>query len=250
MINGIAKNRHYFLEILQSIVLSILFHLTIFVIFVILNSESITFHIFKFAFFEEQKKIKILESAVRVDIVAMPKLTVKDMKSFKIIPLGNYKEIKLPEKKLKKMVTKDISSLLKKMSKENTDIDMNAYLKKSKKGKKIKKRNAANKRSVPAGLSRKEIKNLIIAGNKLSSGSSLTGKFDIQFDDDFNKYARSLPDWVRPNWLLPSFLSKGKLQCRIQIFLNREGDILRTEIFSYNHTRVEIPILFHLLLPF
>ena len=81
------------------------------------------------------------------------------------------------------------------------------------------------------GFSQRELQQLILAGNKLSKGSSLTGGSGDS-GDAFTQYISSLPDMIRPRWKLPSYLIDQNLKCRIRIFLNPTGRLLRAEIYE------------------
>ncbi len=178
--------------------------------------------------------IKLVESSVRVDVVAMPKMTLKELKAIGSVPLNNgepiaeEKSADTPDNNnsktefIKETKKKNFMDMLKNMAQKDVP--------KAKVGKKNVKKVGKGKSST-AGLSDSELKQLILAGNKLSKGSSLTGGTGGSADA-FTQYISSLPDMIRPRWKLPSYLMDQNLKCRIRIFLNPTGRLLRAEIFE------------------
>jgi colicin import membrane protein len=183
----------------------------------------------------KQANIRLVESSVRVDVVAMPKMTLKELKAIGSVPLNNGEpapaepKAKTPdlnnsntefEKAAKK---KNFMDMLKNMAKKNVP--------KAKRPAKKKVNKAGTGSANSTGLNESELKQLILAGNKLSKGSSLTGGTGGS-GDAFTQYISSLPDMIRPRWKLPSYLMDQNLKCRIRIFLNPTGRLLRAEIYE------------------
>ena len=109
------------------------------------------------------KKNKIIESAVRIDIVSMPKLTVKELKQIKrVAPPATTGldpvKVKAVEAKAadgsEKKASEDFQSLLKTLSKEK--IDLGSVKKKTKKKGKSKKQISQEKKR------RAELKKLVL----------------------------------------------------------------------------------------
>lgn len=184
----------------------------------------------------DQKKksnIRLVESSVRVDVVAMPSMTIKELKAVGAVPLNKGKPIEAP----KEVKTPDLNNsktefLKQKKQKNFMDLLKNMAKKKIPKSKtksaKVKK---GSRKGKADGINNRDLKQLILAGNKLSEGSALTGNSGAAADD-FTRYISSLPDFVRPKWKLPSYMMDQGLKCRIRVFLNPTGRILRAEIYE------------------
>lgn len=172
------------------------------------------------------KEIKIIQSSVRVDVVAMPKFTVQELKKMEIAPpsqdekneevkpsVDNSKSDLEFKQKAKKV---DLSNLLSNLSKKKTAKG------KQKKAKGHEKLNAH----------RSQLRKLVLEGNKVSAGTSLVGDSLAEENTEFSNYVSSLSNFVRPYWKLPSYLLEKDLKCRIRIFIGSNGKILRTQIYE------------------
>ena len=186
-----------------------------------------------------RENVILLSSSVKVDVVAMPKLTVKELKaagadismrdSREIVAKGVAEEEALSKKsadsestilKVKKKL--DIKKLLNKYTKSNS----------AKKVKRKKKSTGSNKKVTPSNSEQRDIKQLILAGNKLSKGNSITGGDSEASTGEFAEYLGSFPDWIRPHWKLPGYLADKGLKCRIRVFISSTGEVVKTEIFE------------------
>ncbi|MBC7539202.1 MAG: TonB C-terminal domain-containing protein, partial [Bacteriovorax sp.] len=76
------------------------------------------------------------------------------------------------------------------------------------------------------------LKNLVMAGNKLNKGTAMYGDGNASDLTAFQVYASRLPDLVRPHWRLPSFLMEKKLKCRIRVWIALNGDVNRAEVYQ------------------
>ena len=164
---------------------------------------------------------EVINSAVRIDIVAMPKLTLQELKQIDVSQATPVKEE--PAEESKSNETSEVE-----FKKEAKKIDVNNLLKNfSEKNvvKKIKKKKEKE-------IDQKALQNIILEGNKVSKGSSTTGESIAEANQAFVAYVQSLPDKVRPNWTLPSYLKDSDLRCRVRIFLDANGKIIRTQIFE------------------
>ena len=154
---------------------------------------------------------KLVQSSVRVDVVAMPQLTLKELQALEQTPpqktaksIEPVKTLPAPKESL------SFQEMIKKMSK-----------------KKIKKKHGSKSQANEEGLTSAEkarLKNLLMAGNKIRRGSSLTGKGDAANLSGFALYISSLPKKIRPFWRLPTYLQDKGLRCRIRIFLGPQGN--------------------------
>ena len=157
-----------------------------------------------------------IQSSVKVDVVGMPKLTVQELKQFKATDLqkGETEDPKAIEEPAPEEVEEkvDLGNLLSNLSK-----------------KKVAKKRPKKKKFGNA-LSQKELKSLVLEGNKLSAGEAVVGDSLENARTVLGQYASTLPSHVRPFWKLPSYLLNKDLSARIRVFLSDSGKVLRTEI--------------------
>ncbi len=181
--------------------------------------------IFDMNLFQTRKpeiKLNIVQEAVRVDIVGLPKHTLQELKKMNlqetppVVQEETKSEINETSKiEFKKKANKvNLSNLLNNLSKKNV-------VKKIKKQKK--KENL---------IDDKELNNLILEGNKVSKGSSTHGDVSKAVQEKFIQYIQGLPDKVRPFWKLPSYLLNQDLTCRVRVFVSSSGQVLKTEVFE------------------
>ena len=185
----------------------------------------------------ERKKSKkvYIKQAIRVDVVGMPKHSLKELRAMKLRPkvsknqattsstdknLASPKSEKGDFLKVKKKPS--FSDLIKGLSQKKLD---------QPKVKAKTKFNGKGKRKLSKLLNEKQLNKLILEGNKISKGSSLTGVQIAEADNGaFENYRIQLPERIRPYWKLPSYLMEKELQGRIQIFINADGDLVRAQI--------------------
>lgn len=176
-------------------------------------------------------EIQIIESSVRVDIVGMPKYTLKELKQFYPEQSPPVTKDSIPEKVDSESEKGSSEDLVEVKSKNN-------FLKKIRqlsKTKKVKVKKSVSKKPKPKNrpLRIKNLNNLIIEGNKVSQGSSLIGNKNSFDATEVQKYLEGIPQFVKPNWKLPSYLKENnELRCRIRIFINKVGKIFKFEILE------------------
>ena len=174
--------------------------------------------------------ITLVQSSVKVDLIAMPEMTIKELKKVglpkvgsKVDPTPIKKVDSAPPAKddfLKKSKKLNFADMMKQMAKKKLNL-------KKDKTKKVQK----TEKGVKSGLSSGDIKDLILKGNKLSAGSSVTGS-ESSSADAFTKYLGQLSNSVKLKWVLPSYLIDKGLKCRIRIYLGRTGNLINAEIFE------------------
>lgn len=191
----------------------------------------------------ERKKynMKLVESSVRVDLVAMPSMTIKELKSLEKLAAGKPKVevIAEPEPKTPKVeVETKGPEFIKKVKKLSFAEMMKGYSKKKLPKAKVTKSNVKKNKAKAGigGLSRSErlaLANLVKEGNRLKKGSSLTATGIGSSDNGtFHTYMEQARDWVKREWKLPTYLRDKDLSCQIQIFVNSSGKLLKTEIYK------------------
>ena len=159
-----------------------------------------------------------VQSTVRVDVVAMPDMSLRELKSVGFSNKG-WKE-KFSSEADDPAVTK----ILKK--KQNSFQNMLKGISTQK------VKNTSSKKSVGKKIDGKKLKELVLKGNRLSKSKRITGKGVGDLSGAFALYTSNLPDKIRPFWQLPTHLMGLELQCRIRIFLATDGRLLKGEIVT------------------
>lgn len=185
-------------------------------------------------------EIEIIQSSVRVDVVGMPKFTVQELKEMQKNAAPAEPEAKpqeaapqvaeTPKEEVKEDVIKENDLVVEEQKKKN---DFNSLLS-SYSSKKVKKKDtpapAKVANTVISGKGSKIIDNLILEGNRVSSGSALVGDITNEASSEFSAYVQAMPEKVRVHWKLPSYLLNQNLKCRIKVYLNSSGNLIKTEV--------------------
>lgn len=196
----------------KSFIKALLAHILLVVLFYL--SGVLNLNIF-------HKEIEIeenIQSAVKVDIVGMPKLTVQELKQFKASDTQKGEQL---EEKVEEPVQKKV---------EESSVDLGSILTNLSK-KKIKRKKAIRKKFGDE-ISEKELKSLVQEGNKLSQGEAVVGDSLSESRSIFAQYVSRIPSHVRPFWKLPSYLLEKELSCRIRVYINSDGKVLRSELIK------------------
>lgn len=212
------RKKDYFLE------LSIGGHLC--VMFLLFFGKNVS----NFLFSENEHQI--IEEVIKVDVVGLPKLTLKELQDLKRSFEENEKQIELEanKKKLEEVKPEKIEidknqesikndtlveksnldglDLIKKLSNKKTNVQ--PIKKFEKKGKK--------------GIGSANLNNLILEGNKISKGNSIKGRYQADVAI-FDQYALNLPNVIRPFWKIPSYLENTNLNARVIIYINSDGQV-------------------------
>jgi colicin import membrane protein len=207
---------------------------------------SVIFHIAVVAFFTVRAVFFTpesinYESAVRVDLVALPDKVMPD----KLAPPGPAapsepkKEAKKEPVKEAKPEPKPAPKAVVKAPKTKDVKDPEAInLSKEKKQKaameKLKAMSALEEIQAEAEKENKKIAGVgkpsapstQVKGNILSPGTELTGLSKLQHDN----YLALLDQQIKRNWSLPSWLAKKPLRAQVRIHLDDKGKVIRREI--------------------
>src|SRR3989339_660305 len=187
----------------------------------------------------DRMKLQMSQTAIRVDVVAMPTMSLKELRALESeINREDLQEAK--EDKVEKVLEeKSLETSQLEYLKEKEGKDKKAFLSMLKDLGKTKLDNKEQKAmrqkdKLPLdGNLKRELQKLIIAGNKVSKGSSLTGEVISDKEaSEFNNYINKLPEIIRPFWQLPSYLKEQNLQCRIVLYLSSDGSIIKTTILE------------------
>lgn len=179
--------------------------------------------------------IYLVKSSVRVDVVAMPKMTLKELKAFsQSTGMASSVKNEIADDETQSNETSDIEFEKAKKKVSFKDLMKRLANKKIEKAKKTKKKKKKKKSSRGNGLSdySSELKQLVVEGNQLSKGSSLIGDSEGEENEIFGNYLRTLRDQVRENWKLPSYLLDKDLRCRVRVYISQEGKLIRAKIFE------------------
>lgn len=176
---------------------------------------------------KRDKNAVVLSSAIRVDVVAMPTLTVKELKLVEPTELKAQDkpvEMKAPEIKEDEK-TSEAKTNVNDFKVEDKKKSFHELLKK------ISKKNIALVKNDESGNANKE-QNVVISGNKLSKGSSLTlGKNSAEQEVLVN-YISLMADAVRPYWRLPSYLMNKNLNARLRVAIALTGEVISVSIYE------------------
>lgn len=177
----------------------------------------------------DNSAVEILSASVRVDVVGMPKFTVEELRQMELPTEAPAEkpmqaeatkveeapdvvkpdDIVIPDNKPKKSLTSFLQDYSSQKVKTATKE------KKGEKGGKV------------SGLD-----SLIIEGNRLSKGTALVGNNSDIADPVYVGYVQTLPEKVRQNWRVPSYLKEQNLKCKIQFWIGPRGEILKSTIFE------------------
>ncbi|OIQ19065.1 MAG: hypothetical protein BM556_07200 [Bacteriovorax sp. MedPE-SWde] len=178
------------------------------------------------------KKMRVIGKAIKVDVVAMPKLTIQELKNMNPAP-GKILKV---EKVKKAPKGGDENTVFKKKVKKTSFADMlkglsKRNIKKSK-TKKVKRKKKVTGTSGNGGIRGKNLKKILALGNQISEGNSYTGGAGVNSGDLFDTYATSVSEVIRQNWKLPGYLLGKDLKCRIQVFISSRGKLLKFKVIE------------------
>ncbi|MBT5095668.1 MAG: TonB C-terminal domain-containing protein, partial [Halobacteriovoraceae bacterium] len=180
------------------------------------------------------KNVKLIENSVKVEMVAMPTLTLKELKTLSQDQSG-FKVAIDPGSKDPEPVVKNNETVFKKVKEKINFQDMLKNLAKKKvvikKAKPIKKIKEKREKGL-TNTQKKKLNDLILKGNKIRKGNVAVGKGNAAAQSEFESYVATIPGHVKPNWKLPSYLLDKSYVCRIRIYLETNGKILRMEVFQ------------------
>lgn len=186
--------------------------------------------------FKLNPDIKFLKSAVRVDVVAMPTQTLEELKKIEIAPGPTAPIVesaaKVEAEKAPEIVEENAQALeLKKFEKKKNFLSLLKNISKTSPTEKAKKTDAKIT-STLKGLSGKDVSGVVLLGNKVSQGNSVTGTSGEVDAGAFASYVSAIPHKIKPFWKLPSYLIGKNLQCRVRVFIAANGEVLNAEIYE------------------
>lgn len=178
------------------------------------------------------KNIELIQASVQVDMVAMPKYTLEELKRMETTPAPEAVKEEVKEV-VKEEVKAEVKAEVAPVASNNDFLEAQKHqnfksLLKQLSDQKIAKKNSSKSSNKEVT----DLKTLVLAGNKLSKGSQAYG--DNQGADltAFQAYISRLPARVKPFWRLPSFLLDKKLKCRVRVWIAMNGQVTRSEIYQ------------------
>jgi colicin import membrane protein len=172
----------------------------------------------------KDQKIEILKSAVRVDVVGMPKFTLQELKQ---MTMDDFQATTVTDEKVNEEVGGSDKVIFEKKAKKiNIGNLLSGFS--NRKLNKVKKRKKSK-----LNLSARKLKALALEGNAIAKGNALLGDSGTQVDmGKFSTYANNLPNVIRQFWKLPSYLMNKDFKCRIQVFISSAGRIINVKIYE------------------
>ncbi len=209
--------------------------------FIILSFFVIPMALKKLNIIQGDQNVILANAAVRVDVVAMPTMTIKELRQLdqsvnKLEPKGAETAPKEAIKEEPKIDDKNEEAFLKQGEKKSF-MDLvknykNKDLPKNKKNKDSKDAKAPVGKEKGKGIPGEKLNELIYIGNKLSKGSALVGSTSDVELTELENYASLLPTHVKPYWKLPGYLMNQQKKCRIQVYIGRDGKVLNTRVHT------------------
>ena len=174
--------------------------------------------------------VEIIRSAIRVDVVGMPKFTVQELKKMQSQPLPEARPETSQGAKIETksesedVVKKDDLVIQEQGKKKSSFLNLLNNYSNAKIAPKAVKKGSGDK----GGES--NLDSLIIEGNRLSRGSALVGDYSDEQNSEFSAYVQNLPGFIRPYWKLPTYLLEKNLRCRIKVYLSPQGKLIKLEL--------------------
>lgn len=178
--------------------------------------------------------IEVIKSSVRVDVVGMPKFTIKELRELQKLNPANAGEAKKIEAVSKTEPSQD--DVIKKddlvLKEQDNSKSRKSFLSliSSYSAKKVDEKKGS-KGSTKDGTS-SDLNSLVLEGNRISKGSSLVGEYSEEQASAFANYVQSLPEVIRRFWKLPSYLLDQGFKCRIKIYLSSKGELLKLDLIE------------------
>lgn len=191
---------------------------------------------------QQEKNMELIQASVRVDMVAMPTHTINELKNLSSGVEEAKKEEKTPEIVKEEKTETKVEPKAEKVA-EKAEAKENAFEEAQEKKRKdflSKLKTIGNKKVESEGKQKAEkglygekqtaLKDLVLSGNKLKTGTQMTGEGNAAEMTAYHAYVLRLPDIIRVKWTLPSYLADKKLKCRVRISINPSGEVSKMAI--------------------
>ncbi len=172
------------------------------------------------------ENIQLVQNSVRVDMVAMPELTIKELKTYEE-PISEPTPVEEVAKKDEPTVVPDQPEFIDEKKKKQDFASMLKNLSKKKVEEKDLKKVKKEK-----SFDTSKINKLLAAGNKLSAGAALVGGEGQAATGEYAKYLGSMPEAIKPYWKLPSYLASQELKARVRVFIREDGTLIKAQLYE------------------
>lgn len=183
----------------------------------------------------DTSKIRIVGKAIRVDVVAMPSMTIQELKNYEEPAGEEVPEIAVKPQEKKEELGGDEKVVFEKQVEKPNFADMMKNLSSrdvKKEKNKISPKVESSKKSGAGGISADHAKKILALGNQLAQGTSLYGQSGANANDLFDKYALGVMEKVRGLWTLPGYLAGKDFRCQVQVFISSEGKLIKAVLIN------------------
>ncbi len=171
------------------------------------------------------ENIQLVQNSVRVDMVAMPELTIKELKTYEE-PVSEPAPVQEVVKKEEPPVVPDQPEFVEEKKKQDF-----ASMLKNLSQKKVEEK-AVKKEKKKDTFDTSKINKLVAAGNKLSAGAALVGGEGSAAQGEYARYLGTIPEAIKPFWKLPSYLASQELKARVRIFIKEDGTLIKAQLYE------------------
>ncbi len=169
--------------------------------------------------------LNLIKASVKVDVVAMPKLTFRELRTLE-------KSVGTPQGERARQEVLNEAAKAGTFIKTKKKLSFQEMMKRMARKKTKGELGDKSSGKILSRAAQKKLRNLVLAGNKVSEGTNFTGTVSDKATKGLAIYMSSLPEKVRPHWRLPSFLKEKGLRCRIRVFLDPRGNLIKTQIIE------------------
>ena len=184
------------------------------------------------SFFSSSQTL-VVRSSVKVDVVAMPKLTLAEIKALVKLNQRPVKGEVVPvkDKPDPELGADNAPVLNQNIEKKEKNFDDFLSKLSQKKLPAIKKSKGDSEKIKQLGPEQEKIQELLHLGNKLSKGLAAFGETDgPELQGALVDYGTVVIEKIKPFWRLPTYLLEKNLKCAITVFIDEKGNLLKTQI--------------------
>ena len=171
------------------------------------------------------ENIQLVQNSVRVDMVAMPELTIKELKTYEE-PVSDPAPVEEVAKKEEPPVVPDQPEFVEEKKKQDF-----ASMLKNLSQKKVEEK-VVKKDKKKEGFDTSKLNKLVAAGNKLSAGAALVGGEGDAAQGEYARFLGTIPEAIKPFWKLPSYLASQELKARVRIFIKEDGTLIKAQLYE------------------
>lgn len=177
-----------------------------------------------------KESLQLIEASVRIDVVAMPEFTPKELKNMKTNDLQG--ELPKPVVENKKVIeSKNESKIIFNQKKKKLTFEERMAQLAKKKIKKVKLAKKEKGQTEALDNTAKNELRKLLGGNKTKKGVSTHGS-GLAAESMWGQYNQRLVNLLKVNWKLPSYLLNKNLNCRVRIYIARNGRLIKAMIYE------------------